>query len=405
MQLAEIVRVAFGSLLSHKTRALLTMLGIIIGVGAVIAMVAVGQGAQAAVEAQIASLGRNVLIIWPGASFGGGVRSGSGTEVTLTEDDVDAIRSQCPSARYVTPATRTNRQVVAGNLNWSTTIQGGNTEYFWIRDWRVRSGEFFTESDVRGATKVCLLGQTVAQNLFGGENPVGQTIRIDKLPFKVIGTLEPKGQNTMGSDQDDIIIAPFSTVQRKIQRQDHIGSIFLSAISKEKIFEAQEQVRELLRIRHRLSDWQDDDFTIRTQTDIASMASATTDIMTSLLGSIASVSLLVGGIGIMNIMLVSVTERTREIGIRMSVGARRRDILGQFLVEAIMLSVVGGIIGVGVGTLASNLISTLAGWAILLSPASIAIAFCFAILVGVFFGFYPARKAAALDPIEALRYE
>ena len=405
MQLFEVLAIAVDSLLGHKTRALLTMLGIIIGVGAVIAMVAVGQGAQSAVEAQIASLGTNVLIVFPSWTSQGGVRSGAGSDVTLTEDDVEAIRLQCPAVRYVTPSTRTGRQVIAGNLNWSTTIYGGNTEYFLIRDWKVRTGEFFTEADVRGATKVCLIGQTVSNNLFPGEDPVGQMVRIGSLPFRVIGTLEPKGQNTMGMDQDDIIIAPFSTVQRKIQRQEHVGSILLSAISKDRIPEAQQQVAELLRIRHRLADWQDDDFTVRTQTDIATAASATTDIMTSLLGSIASVSLLVGGIGIMNIMLVSVTERTREIGIRLSVGARRRDILGQFLTEAVMLSMLGGIIGVGIGLVASNLISNLAGWIILISPGSVALAFVFAIVVGVFFGFYPAQKAARLNPIEALRYE
>ena len=405
MQILEVLRVAIDSLLGHKTRALLTMLGIIIGVGAVIAMVAVGQGAQSAVEAQIASLGTNVLILFPGSMMQGGTRSAAGTEVSLTEEDVDAIRKQCPAVGLVTPSARTGRQVVAGNLNWSTTIYGGNTEYFLIRDWRIRSGEFFTETDVRAATKVCLLGQTVVRSLFQGEDPLGQTVRIGKLPFTVIGTLEPKGQNTMGMDQDDIIIAPFSTVQRKILNQDFVGAILLSAVTKGRIPEAQEQVSEILRIRHRLAEWQENDFTIRTQTDIATAATATTDIMTTLLGSIASVSLLVGGIGIMNIMLVSVTERTREIGVRMSIGARRRDILGQFLTEAVMLSVLGGLIGVGIGLIASNLISQLAGWVILLSPGSVALAFVFAVIVGVFFGFYPAQKASRLNPIDALRYE
>jgi putative ABC transport system permease protein len=295
--------------------------------------------------------------------------------------------------------------VVAGNLNWNTGIYGGNTEYFLIRDWKIRSGEFFTEVDVKAGSKVCLIGRTVELELFPDGDPVGQTIRIGNLPFKVIGTLAPKGQNTMGMDQDDIIVAPFTTVQRKVLRQDHVGTILMSAIRQNKIIAAQQEVTELLRIRHRLAEWQDDDFTVRTQTDIATAATATTDIMTSLLGSIASVSLLVGGIGIMNIMLVSVTERTREIGVRMSIGARRRDILGQFLTEAITLSILGGLIGVAVGLIASNLISGLAGWVILISPDSVVLAFLFAILVGVFFGFYPAQKASRLNPIEALRYE
>ncbi len=405
MQFIETVRIAIDSLLRQKTRALLTMLGIIIGVGAVIAMVAVGQGAQTAVEAQIASLGTNVLILFPASTFGGGASAGAGTGQTLTLNDLEAIRAQCPAVRAITPSTRTNRQVIAGNLNWSTSIQGGNTEYFEIRDWRLAAGGFFGESDVRGATKVAVIGHTVAQSLFPNQSPVGQTIRIAKLPFVVIGVLVPKGQNAMGQDQDDIIVAPFATVQRKIQGQDYVNMALMSAVSKTAIAEAQEQVTEVLRIRHKLQDWQDNDFTIRTQTDIASTATATSGIMTTLLGSIASVSLIVGGIGIMNIMLVSVTERTREIGIRMSIGARRRDILQQFLIEAITLSVLGGLIGVGIGMGASNLISNIAGWPVFISASSVALAFFFSAAVGLFFGFYPARKASKLSPIDALRYE
>lgn len=405
MGFLETIRVAVDSLVRHKTRALLTMLGIIIGVGAVIAMVAVGQGAQTAVESQIASLGTNVLILFPSSSPFGGVSSGAGTGQTLTLADLDAIRQQCPSVGAVTPSARSNRQVVAGNLNWSTTIYGANTEYFTIRDWRLKAGEFFTDADVRGATKVAVLGNTVAENLFPGQDPIGQMIRIHKLPFKVIGTMQSKGQNSMGSDQDDIIIAPFPTVQRKILGIDHVGNALLSATSKDRIPDAEREVTEVLRIRHKLQDWQDNDFTIRTQTEIASAASATSGIMTTLLGSIASVSLIVGGIGIMNIMLVSVTERTREIGIRMSIGARRRDILGQFLIEAVLLSVLGGLIGVAIGLIASNLISTIAGWPVFVSPESVGLAFLFSAAVGLFFGFYPARKASQLSPIDALRYE
>jgi putative ABC transport system permease protein len=368
-------------------------------------MVAVGQGAQAAVEAQIASLGSNVLIVFPGATSQGGVSFGAGTAQTLTLADVEAIRQQCPAVAAVSPMNRITRQVIAGNLNWSTSIQGVNTDFFRIRDWRVEVGEPFTEQDVRGATKVCVIGKTVADRLFPGGDAVGATIRIQKLPFKVLGVLAPKGQNAMGMDQDDLIIAPFSTVQRKLQGVDFVGTIQLSAVTKQQIPEAQQQVTELLRIRHRLAEWQDNDFTIRNQSDIAAAATATSSFMTILLGSIAFLSLVVGGIGIMNIMLVSVQERTREIGIRMSVGARRSDILQQFLIEALMLSIIGGIIGIGIGVASSNLISRFAGWPVFVSPAAVGLAFFFSGMVGVFFGFYPARKAAALSPIEALRYE
>jgi len=405
MRLLETVMIAMDSLLRHKTRALLTMLGIIIGVGAVIAMVAVGQGASAAVDSQIASLGTNVLIIFPASMSHGGVSTGAGAAVTLDLDDMQAIREQAPSVAAISPTARTQRQVVAGNLNWSTTIQGGNTEFFRIRDWRIETGESYTEQDVRTGTKVCLVGKTVADNLFPGQDPVGQTLRIAKLPFRVIGTLGAKGQNAMGQDQDDIIIAPFATVQRKLLGIDFVNMFVLSAVSKDRIPDAQTQVTEILRARHRLQPWDDDDFTIRNQSDIASAASATTGIMTTLLGSIASVSLIVGGIGIMNIMLVSVTERTREIGIRMAIGARRRDILQQFLIEAILLSVLGGLVGVALGLGVSKLISALAGWPVFISPASVALAFFFSAAIGMFFGFYPARKASGLSPIDALRYE
>jgi putative ABC transport system permease protein len=405
MRFWETIRVAADSLLRHKTRALLTMLGIIIGVGAVVAMVAVGQGAQQAVETQIASLGTNILMIFPGSSQMGGVSSGAGTGKPLDETDIEAIRTEAPAVALITPNTRTNRQVVAGNLNWQTSIQGGNPDFFGIRDWKLKSGNLFTDQDVRGSTKVCVLGQTVVDNLFPDTDPIGQTIRIGKLPFKVIGTLVPKGQNAMGQDQDDFIVAPFPTVQRKIQGTDRVGSILVSAVSKESIPLAQAQIKDILRNRHKIPDWQDDDFTIRTQTDISQAAGATSKIMTMLLASIASVSLIVGGIGIMNIMLVSVTERTREIGLRISIGARRRDILRQFLIEAITLSLIGGLIGVGIGLIACDLISRFAGWAVLISPSSVALAFLFSAAVGIFFGFYPARKASTLSPIEALRYE
>lgn len=405
MRFWETIRVAIDSLLRHKTRALLTMLGIIIGVGAVVAMVAVGQGAQMAVETQIASLGTNVLMVFPGATQFGGVSSGAGAAKALDGGDIIAISAEATAVASVTPTTRSNRQVVAGNLNWSTSIQGGDPDFFSIRDWKLKTGELFTEQDERGATKVCVLGQTVVDELFPDTDPVGQTIRIGNLPFKVLGTLVPRGQNAMGMDQDDFIVAPFSTVQRKIQGSDRVNQILVSAVTKELIPEAQKQIRDIIRTRHKIPDWQDDDFTIRTQTDISSMAGQTSRIMTTLLASIASVSLLVGGIGIMNIMLVSVTERTREIGLRISIGARRKDILQQFLIEAIVLSLIGGVIGIGLGLVACKMIAKLAGWAVLISPASVAMAFLFSAAVGIFFGFYPARKASGLSPIEALRYE
>ncbi|MBI5267158.1 MAG: ABC transporter permease [candidate division Zixibacteria bacterium] len=381
------------------------MLGIIIGVGAVVAMVAIGRGAQKAVETQIASLGTNFLMIYPGASQMGGVSGGASSAQSLTEDDVKAIREQCPSVGLTSPTARANRQVVAGNLNWSTSIQGGTTEFFSIRDWRIKSGEIFTDQDVRGATKVCVIGATVAKNLFPDQDPVGQTVRIAKLPFRVVGVLAEKGQNAMGMDQDDLIIAPFATVQSKLMRNDHLGAILASAVSADRIPVAQREIVDLLRMRHRLADWQDNDFTVRTQSEISAAAGQTTQIMTMLLGSIASVSLLVGGIGIMNIMLVSVTERTREIGIRMAIGARRRDILKQFLIESAMLSMLGGIVGVGLGTLVVRIIALKAGWPVLVSIGTVGMAFGFATFVGVFFGLYPAGKASKLNPIEALRYE
>jgi putative ABC transport system permease protein len=405
MQFWETVRVAVDSLLRQKTRAFLTMLGIIIGVGAVVAMVAIGSGAQKAVETQIASLGTNFLMIYPGASMMGGISGGASSAQSLTEDDVKAIKEQCRSVGLVSPTNRTNRQVIAGNLNWSTSIQGGSPEFFSIRDWRIKSGEPFTDQDVRSATKVCVIGQTIAENLFPDQDPVDQTVRIAKVPFRVVGLLAEKGQNAMGMDQDDLIIAPFTTVQTKLMRSDHLGAILVSAVNADRISTAKSEITDLLRMRHRLADWQDDDFTVRTQTEISAAAGQTTQIMTTLLGSIASVSLLVGGIGIMNIMLVSVTERTREIGIRMAIGARRRDILKQFLIESAMLSMLGGLVGIGLGTLVVRIIALKAGWPVLVSVGTVGMAFGFATFVGVFFGLYPAGKASKLNPIEALRYE
>ncbi|HEV8538163.1 MAG TPA: ABC transporter permease [Bacteroidota bacterium] len=386
-------------------RSLLTMLGIIIGVVAVIAVIAIGQGAQASVEAQISSLGSNVLLIFPGTTTRGGVMSGSGTGTTLTEDDGQAIKELCPAVAYLSPQLRSGAQVVYGDLNWGTSLQGGSPDYFEIRDWRIDAGDFFTDSDVRGSTKVCLLGQTVVQQLFDNVDPVGKTIRIRNIPFRVVGTVRSKGQNMMGQDQDDIILVPYTTLQKRLTGNTRSWGFIASARSKDEILEAQQQITDLLRARHKLGPADDNDFTIRSQTEIAEASTATTAIMTKLLAGIASVSLIVGGLGIINIMLVSVTERTREIGIRMSIGARRRDILSQFLLEAIVLSMLGGFIGIALGVGGSNLISTFAGWPTFISVNSILLAVFFSMAVGVFFGLYPARKAASLSPIEALRYE
>lgn len=405
MRFFEILRIAFDALLRNKMRSILTMLGIIIGVGAVIAMVAIGQGAQVSIDTQISSLGSNVLMVFPGSSSRGGVMGGGGTGASLTEEDQQAVKEQCPVVAYVSPQVGSGAQVVFGNMNWGTRIQGGTVDFFAIRDWRLDAGDFFTDQDVRAATKVCLLGQTIVNQLFEGLNPVNQTIRIRNIPFRVIGTLKSKGQNAMGQDQDDLIIVPYTTLQKRIMGHTHSWGFIASAVSKSQIPLAQQQMTDLLRMRHKLGPMDDNDFTIRNQTEIADAQSATTKIMTTLLASIASVSLLVGGIGIMNIMLVSVTERTREIGIRMSIGARKRDILTQFLMEAIVMSLLGGLIGIGCGVAGSSLVSKIAGWPTFITANSIIIAVLFSMIVGVFFGFYPARKASMLHPIDALRYE
>ncbi len=405
MRFVEILRIALDALLRNKMRSLLTMLGIIIGVGAVIAMVAIGQGAQVQVDAQISSLGTNVLLIFPGSMMSGAVRSGAATGTTLTEEDGRAVKEQCPAVAYLSPILRSGGQVVYRDLNWGTSLQGGSPDYFAIRAWRIDRGDFFADADVRGATKVCLLGQTVVQQLFGGEDPVGATIRIRNIPFKVVGTLKSKGQNMMGQDQDDLILVPYTTLQKRLMGNTHAWGYNASAKTKGQILEAQQQITDLLRSRHKLGPMDDNDFTIRTQTEIAEASASTSKVMTTLLASIASVSLIVGGIGIMNIMLVSVTERTREIGVRMSIGARKRDIMTQFLMEAIALSLLGGLIGIGLGVVGSSLVSKLAGWPTFVTTGSILLSVLFSMAVGVFFGFYPARKASLLHPIDALRYE
>lgn len=405
MKIFNILVAAFRALQRNKMRSFLTMLGIIIGVGAVITMLAIGQGAEYSVKQQIASLGTNVLIIFPGSQQQGGLRMGAGTMTTLTEDDATAILNDCPAVAYVSPGTRAGGQVIAGNLNWATGIEGVGADYLSIREWDVEYGDFFSEQDIKGAAKVCVLGQTVANNLFPNGDAVDQNLRIRNVPFKVIGVLTKKGQNAMGQDQDDIILAPYTTVLKRLSHYPYLRQILVSAVSAKEIPVAQKQIEELLRMRHKIPSFEPDDFTIRNQSDLAETASATSKILTILLASIASVSLLVGGIGIMNIMLVSVTERTREIGIRMSVGARGRDILTQFLIEAMVLSLLGGILGIIFGVVGSKVISGFANWPTFITAFSILLSFGFSIMVGIFFGFYPARKAAMLNPIDALRYE
>jgi putative ABC transport system permease protein len=405
MKIANILISAFRALARNKMRSFLTMLGIIIGVGAVIAMLAIGQGAQYSVQQQINALGTNVLIIIPGNQQAGGISVGAGSATTLTEDDADAIRNECPAVAFVSPGTRSGGQVIAGNLNWATSVEGTGGDYLEIRQWRIAYGEFYTDQDVKSAAKVCVLGKTVADNLFPDTSPIDQSIRIRNVPFKVVGVLERKGQNALGQDQDDIIVAPFTTVKRRLTWYPYLRQILVSATTPANIPVAQQQITELMRMRHKIAPYAPDDFTIRNQADLAAAQNKTTDILTLLLASIASVSLLVGGIGIMNIMLVSVTERTREIGIRMSVGARSKDILTQFLIEALVLSLVGGMTGIVFGVAGSQLISGIAKWPTIITAFSIILSFGFSIAIGIFFGFYPARKAAMLNPIDALRYE
>jgi len=386
------------------------MLGIIIGVGAVIAMVSVGSGATDSIHQQIASIGSNVIIIQPGSQNTGGVKSGNGNSQTLTEEDARAVQEECPSVMYSSPIQQNQQQVVYGSNNWGTRIYGVSPEYLTIRDIRIEQGEPFTTEDVRATNKVALLGKTVVDNLFAGEDPIGKTIRVRKVPFTVVGTLVPKGQNSSGQDQDDMIIMPITTAKKKVMgggranNWQQIGQIMVQARDGRNQ-NAMDEIEALLRQRHRLQATEDNDFQVRSLEEMAAAQEQATQIMGLLLASIASVSLIVGGIGIMNIMLVSVTERTKEIGLRQAVGAKTKDILSQFLVEAVTLSLLGGCLGIGMGVLASLGISYFAGWNTLVSLPSIAAAFFFSALVGVFFGYYPARKAAFLDPIEALRYE
>jgi putative ABC transport system permease protein len=401
--------VALGALRRNKLRAALTMLGIIIGVAAVIAMVSIGQGASAAVQAQIRSLGTNLLMVIPGATTAAGVRSGWGGVSTLTVSDARAIERECSAVAAVTYLRRQVVQVVHAEQNWSTVAQGTTVSFPVVREWGIARGRFFTEREEEAAARVAVLGQTVVDQLFGaGQDPLGATIRIRNVPFEVIGVLEAKGQTTWGQDQDDVVIVPFSTAERRLfgtQLFNFVDMIFASARSTADIPEAAQEIRALLRERHRIPAGEDDDFTVRSLDDMARASESASRVMTNLLFAVASISLIVGGIGIMNILLVSVTERTREIGLRMAVGAKARHILLQFLMEAIVLSVIGGCAGIVVGLIASVLVSSLGGWPTLLSPLAIVGALAFSAAVGIFFGYYPAWKASRLEPIAALRYE
>ena len=404
------LRIAYRALLTNKVRAALTMLGVIIGVAAVIATVAVGTGATNRIQQQIASLGSNLIMVMPGSITTSGIRLGSGNALTLTEDDARAIVAQCPAVSVAAPMVRGGQQVVGGNNNWATSIQGITPDYLTARDLSIESGVAFTAQDVESANKVALLGKTVVDNLFPGTNPIGQSIRIRNVPLVVIGVLSPKGQSPGGQDQDDVVLIPISTAKKKVlgvsqANLGSVGGIMVQAAGSDAINLAQDQIHSLLRQRHHLQPAEDDDFTIRNLEEIFAAQETSSRVMALLLAIVASVSLVVGGIGIMNIMLVSVTERTREIGLRQAVGARTGDILFQFLVEAVAISLLGGMLGIGLGVAASVTISKVAHWATVLSFGSIAVAFAFSGLVGIFFGYYPARKAAFLDPIDALRYE
>jgi putative ABC transport system permease protein len=405
MQWLMTLRIALRALARNKLRAFLTMLGIIIGVGAVIAMVAIGEGAKATIRTQIASLGTNVLIVLPGSNSQGGVRFGTGNVNTLVDADARAMVQELRSVSFASPVLRRPEQVIAGNLNWGTLAQGVAPEFQQIRDWQMAEGRFLHEGDMDSAGKVAVIGQTVATQLFGNDNPIDAVIRIRNIPFRVVGLLVAKGQTGQGTDQDDTVMIPYTTMQKRLMRITWVQSIVVKAVSAERVQEAQEQISSLLRQRHRIGQDREDDFNVRNLSDIAEAASTTARVMAVLLGSVASISLLVGGIGIMNIMLVSVTERTREIGIRMAVGARSRDIMLQFLVEAVVMAATGGLIGIFLGIGSSEVLKEWAQWPTLISPTIVAIAFLFSGAVGVFFGFYPAKKAANLDPIEALRYE
>ncbi|NTV45413.1 MAG: FtsX-like permease family protein [Chlorobiales bacterium] len=405
LEFKNLLRTAFKSILKNRMRSLLTSLGIIIGVSSVIVMVAIGEGSQAQIAQRINALGTDLIIVFPSAIRSGGVSMGAGSQNRLTLDDVEKLKKDATLLKAVSPVVTAGSQIIGGGSNWSTTVYGVSPEYFEIRNWKLEDGEFFTDREVRSRKKVCLLGKTVADALFPNQSPIGQTIRIRNIPFTITGTLKAKGEGGPGQDQDDVILAPSTTVLYRLKGGQYINMINASSKDSGGLTPAQEEIRTLLRESHRLYPGTDDDFTIRNQAEIANAASETSKVMTMLLGAVAGVSLIVGGIGIMNIMLVSVTERTREIGIRLSVGARSSDVLAQFLSEAIVLSFSGGIIGILLSFLVSAILNNFTELYTVINPTIILISVLFSVAIGVFFGFYPARKASLLNPIDALRYE
>jgi putative ABC transport system permease protein len=402
-----IIRIALRALYRNKTRSLLTALGIIIGIAAVIAVVAVGQGASVMMKAQIGSMGSNLVMIFPGSSRGGGFHGGMGTQQTLTADDGEMIARECPTVKAMSPMVRTGGQCVYRDNDWATSVQGVGEDFLRVRNWTLQDGEFFMASDLRSGARVCVLGKTVVDRLFDGEDPVGKTIRIRNMTFRVLGVLTPKGSAAWGQDQDDTVIVPWTTARRVLQNSpfNNVNMLMLSLVSMESFDQTERELKAILRQRHRLASGVDDDFSIMNMTEVTQTITQVSSLMTVLLTAIAGISLLVGGIGIMNIMLVAVTERTREIGLRMAVGARRRDILLQFLAEAMALSAVGGLMGVALGVMAARLLASANKWPILISPGAILLAFSFSGAVGIFFGFYPAWRASRLSPIESLRRE
>jgi putative ABC transport system permease protein len=405
MKVTNLVRVASRSMLRNKMRTLLTMLGVIIGVASVTVMVAIGHGAQAQIQERIDSLGTNLIVLTPGSASQGGVHRGAGSFNRLTVEDAEMLRRDATLLSAVSPVVFAYGQAIGGQGNWRTGIQGVHTDFATIRDWSTSSGAFFDQNDMRAMRKVALLGQTVADQLFPGADPVGQSIQLRDVPFRIVGVLARKGQMADGTDQDDVILAPYTTVRARLSGRQFVGQILAATSSPADVPDAQEEIRTLMREAHRLADWEEDDFTVRNQTEIGETARGATEVMTLLLAAIAGISLVVGGIGIMNIMLVSVTERTREIGIRMALGARGSDVLIQFLVESVVMSIAGGLIGSVVGWAGAGMLARTTGWAVTIPPETLMLALGFSATVGVFFGFWPARKAAALDPIEALRYE
>lgn len=406
MNWTNLFKIALKAISNNKTRAFLTMLGIIIGVGAVITMIAIGQGAKQSIQNEISSMGSNIIMIHPGGDRRGGVKLSADEMQTLTIDDYEALRNECIYITALSPNVSASGQLVSGNNNYPASVSGVGTEYLKIRQLNIEDGEMFTEHDVKTSAKVCVIGKTIVDNLFPDSgSPVGKTIRINQVPLKVIGVLEAKGYNSMGMDQDEIVLAPYTTVMKRLLAVDYLQGIFASAISEDMTEYATAETEEILRRQHRLKTGEADDFMIRSQQELSDMMDKTTNILTTLLACIAGISLLVGGIGIMNIMYVSVTERTREIGLRMSVGAKGVDILAQFLIEAILISITGGIIGILLGGTICLCVNLIANWPVSVQTWSVILSFGVCTVTGVFFGWYPAKKAAALDPIDALRYE